>query len=41
MTSAEVSALVRGRSARRPTCDICCHQSLGSDDLDLHHTDVF
>lgn len=35
------SALLLGRFTRRPTCDICRHQSLGSDDLHLHHTDIF
>lgn len=41
MTSAEVHALPFGRLGRRPTCDIRRHQSLGSDDLHLHHADIF
>lgn len=39
--SAEVHALPFGRFGRRPTCDIRRHQSLGSDDLHLHHADIF
>lgn len=41
MTSAEVHALPFGRLGRRPTCDVRRHQSLGSDDLHLHHADIF
>lgn len=41
MISAEVHAFLPGRFPRGPTCDIGRHQSLGSDDLHLHHTDIF